>query len=72
MDEPSSMDVSIDEMMASEIRKGDRNVVACQCNSTCSTRRCQCKALDVSCTGACNCGTKKKSCKNNKEVRHFQ
>ena len=68
----SSRDVSIDEIMESEIKKRGKNVVACECNSTCSTRRCECFALDVSCTGACNCGTKKKSCNNNKEVRHFQ
>ena len=60
-------DLSVDDLMDSAIK----TAVRCNCNSTCSTKKCPCKALSSDCTRACTCGTKTKCCRNNKPVSYF-
>ena len=64
-------DLTIDDIVNSQIEANDARVCICSCKSRCYTKRCPCRAIGVDCTGACNCGTTRLSCKNNKQVREF-
>lgn len=62
-------DVSIGEIIQDAIAEQDFKVSWCECNTTCSTKKCPCREVGADCTRHCNCGTKRLSCKNNKPVR---